>query len=284
MSGRVTQKDRPIIAALCAMLLAALTGGNALANPPELMERSHLRVCADGNNLPFSNRAGEGFENRIAELMAEDLGVPLTYVWAPQVMGFVRNTLETRLCDLIMGVAAGYERVQNTRAYYRSVYAFVLPADSDLQPESLQDPTLVGRRISVVTNTPPALPLQQTGAVIESYLLQVDTRASSPIRQAVEDVVSGVTDGAVLWGPVAGYYAARQEPPLKVIPLVGQGRDAQLEYRITMGIRRGEVQWKDWINDFIDRRQDDINRILADYDVPLLDRRGQLIEMPSSGE
>lgn len=283
-SGRF-QRARPTAAVMAGcVMIAALMGGSALANPPELMERSHLRVCADGNSLPFSNRAGEGFENRIAELMAEDLGVPLNYVWAPQVMGFVRNTLETRLCDVIMGVAAGYERVQNTRAYYRSVYAFVVPASSDLHPESLQDPALADRRIGVVVNTPPALPLQKLGAAIEAYQLQVDTRVSSPIRQAIEDVAAGVTDAAVLWGPVAGYYAARQEPPLKVIPLVGQGRDAQLEYRITMGIRRGEVQWKDWINDFIDRRQDEINRILADYDVPLLDRRGQLIEIPSSGE
>jgi quinoprotein dehydrogenase-associated probable ABC transporter substrate-binding protein len=275
-----------LTAATMASWLAVVSvwTGDARAEPPELFERSHLRVCADGNNLPFSNRAGEGFENRIAELMAEDLGVPLSYVWAPQVMGFVRNTLETRLCDIIMGVAAGYERVQNTSAYYRSVYAFVLPASSELQPESLQDPALSGRRIGVVVNTPPALPLQQTGALIESYQLQVDTRVSSPIRQAVDDVVSGVTDGAVLWGPVAGYHAARHDPPLRVIPLVGQGHDARLEYRITMGIRRGEVQWKDWINDFIDRHQDDINRILADYDVPLLDRHGQLIEIPSSGE
>lgn len=270
-------------------MIAALLSGNALANPPELLERSHLRVCADGNSLPFSNRDGEGFENRIAELMAADLDVPLSYVWAPQVMGFVRNTLETRLCDIIMGVAAGYERVQNTSAYYRSVYALVLPASSDLHPESLKDPVLAGRRIGVVINTPPAMPLRESGASIEAYQLQVDTRVSSSIRQAIEDVVTGVTDGAVLWGPVAGYYAARQEPPLKVIPLVGQGRDAQLEYRITMGIRRGEVQWKDWLNDFIDRHQDDINRILADYNVPLLDRRGQLIELsssepPSSGE
>lgn len=276
-------RGRPTaLATICCLVVTALWSGDGRANPPEQFERSHLRVCADGNNLPFSNRAGEGFENRIAELMAEDLGIPLSYFWSPQIMGFVRNTLELRVCDVIIGVAAGYERVQNTNSYYRSVYAFVLPESSDLQPESLNDPALRDRRIGVVSDTPPVVPLRRVGAALQSYMLQVDTRVNSSIRQAIRDVVEGATEGAVLWGPVAGYYAARQDPPLRVIPLLGQGRDGRLEYRVTMGIRRGELQWKDWINDFIQRHQDDINRILAEYDVPLLDNRGQLIEL--SGE
>lgn len=276
-------RGRPTVFIAASWLaVAALGSGDVRANPPERFERTHLRVCADGNNLPFSNRAGEGFENRIAELMADDLGVPLSYFWSPQIMGFVRNTLELRVCDVVIGVAAGYERVQNTNSYYRSVYTFVAPESSDLHPASLDDPVLQGRRIGVITDTPPVLALRHVGASIQPYLLQVDTRVNSSIREAIRDVAEGVTEGAVLWGPVAGYHAARQAPPLRVIPLVDQGRDARLEFRVTMGIRRGEVQWKDWINDFIQRHQDDIHRILADYDVPLLDRHGQLIEF--SGE
>ncbi|WP_165789440.1 quinoprotein dehydrogenase-associated putative ABC transporter substrate-binding protein [Billgrantia endophytica] len=273
--------------AFCFLLLwsvLALGGGVAVANPPERHEREALRVCTDGNNMPFSNEAGEGFENRIAELMAEDMGVPLVYVWAPQVMGFVRNTLELRICDVMIGAVAGYEFVQNTNEYYRSIYALVVPEDSGIEATSLEDPSLQGLRIGVVAETPPMVALRRTGAVVAGYPLMVDTRVRAPVRDAIEDVAAGKTDGAVLWGPLAGYYASRQDPPLRVLPLVDDTSDARLGYRITMGIRRGEPHWKDWINDFIDRHQDEINTILAEHRVPLLDRRGQLIVPGEGGE
>lgn len=271
---------RHLVALVMAGILSLVgTGaGDAFADVPELPQRDHLRVCADGNNLPFTDREEAGFENRIAQMMADDLGKPLTYVWAPQIMGFVRNTLELRVCDVIIGVAAGYDFVQGSRDYYRSVYSLVVPADSDLQVASLDDPALENRRIGVVVDTPPMLPLHRAGARIEGYPLQVDTRVRTPVKDAVEDVVDGVTDGAVLWGPIAGYYAARQQPALRVIPLVDDTTDAQLAYRITMGVRHGEPQWKDWINDFIARRQQDIDAVLAEYHVPLLDRQGQLLD------
>ncbi|WP_416139767.1 quinoprotein dehydrogenase-associated putative ABC transporter substrate-binding protein [Halomonas sp. HK25] len=256
----------------------------AVADLPERQEREALRVCADGNNLPFSNEAGEGFENRIAELMAEDMGVPLAYVWSPQVMGFVRNTLELRVCDLMIGAVAGYEFVQNTNEVYRSVYALVVPEASDLEATRLTDPALRGRRIGVVTETPPLVPLRRTGATVQSYPLMVDTRVRAPVRDAIADVVAGRTEGAVLWGPLAGYYAALEEPPLRVIPLADDDSGARLDYRITMGIRRGEPHWKDWLNDFIDRHRDEIHAILTEYGVPLLDRRGQLHSGTDGGE
>ncbi len=268
-----------------AIALAVGLGGMAAAsaNPPERQEREALRVCADGNNLPFSNQAGEGFENRIAELMAEDLGVPLTYVWSPQVMGFVRNTLELRVCDVMIGAVAGYGFVQNTNAYYRSVYALVVPEDSELEVAGLGDPSLAGRRIGVVAETPPLVPLRRTGARVEGYPLMVDTRMRAPVRDAIEDVATGKTDGAVLWGPLAGYYASRQDPPLKVVPLVDDDTGTPLDYRITMGIRHGEVHWKDWINAFIERHQEEIDAILAEYHVPLLDRHGRLFDPQGEG-
>ncbi|RCV86123.1 quinoprotein dehydrogenase-associated putative ABC transporter substrate-binding protein [Billgrantia montanilacus] len=271
--------------AICLLLLwgvLVLAIGTAIANPPERQEREALRVCMDGNNMPFSNEAGDGFENRIAELMAEDMDVPLAYVWAPQVMGFVRNTLELRVCDVMIGAVAGYEFVQNTNEYYRSVYALVVPADSGVEATSLEDPSLQGLRLGVVAETPPMVALRRTGAVVVGYPLMVDTRVRAPVRDAVEDVAAGTTDGAVLWGPLAGYYASRQEPPLRVLPLVDDTSGARLDYRITMGIRRGEPHWKDWINDFIDRHQEEIHAILSEYGVPLLDRRGQLI-VPDEG-
>lgn len=268
-----------------AAALFAVVAGTAQAGPPELMERGALRVCADGNNLPFSNQAGEGFENRIAEMMAEDLGLPLNYVWAPQIMGFVRNTLELRICDVIIGVASGYEFVQNTNAYYRSVYTVVAPENAGFAPSSLGDPSFNGREVGVVLNTPPLLPLRRAGARLKVYMAQVDTRAMNPARDAVGDVAEEVTDAAVVWGPVAGYYASRQDPPLAVTPLDPRDpENVRVDFRITMGIRRNEPQWKDWINDFIDRRQPEINEILASYGVPLFDDRGNPIAASAPGD
>ncbi|WP_148252675.1 quinoprotein dehydrogenase-associated putative ABC transporter substrate-binding protein [Aidingimonas lacisalsi] len=273
-----------VIVSLAMAVGLALCTTMAMAQVPELQTRQHLRVCADGNNLPFSNEAGEGFENRIAEMMADELDVPLSYVYAPQVMGFVRNTLDSRMCDVMIGAPAGYEFVQNTIEYYRSVYTLILPKDSDIDATSLNDTSLQGRRIGVIAETPPVTALRRVGADVESYPLQVDTRVRAPVRDAIEDVAEGVTEGAVIWGPLAGYYAARQTPPLTVIPLVDDTSDAQLEYRITMGIRHGEPQWRDWLNDFIARRQSDINAILVDYGVPLVGQDGQLIEMRGASE
>ncbi|MCE8022472.1 quinoprotein dehydrogenase-associated putative ABC transporter substrate-binding protein [Halomonas sp. MCCC 1A11036] len=274
----------PVRGALLLGLIVALVGlPPAAANPPERQEREALRVCADANNLPFTNQAGDGFENRIAELMAEELGVPLIYVWAPQVMGFVRNTLELRVCDVMIGAVAGYEFVQNTNAYYRSVYALVVPEESDLRATSLTDPALAGKRFGVVAETPPMVPLRRAGASVKGYPLMVDTRVRTPVRDAIEEVAAGETDGAVVWGPLAGHYAALQSPPLRVIPLVDDDSGAQLDYRITMGIRRGEPHWKDWINDFIERHQETIDAILTEHHVPLLDRRGQLLTADGMG-
>ncbi|MBZ0329987.1 quinoprotein dehydrogenase-associated putative ABC transporter substrate-binding protein [Halomonas sp. ANAO-440] len=274
---------RSAIGFLLLSVSLALGVGSAVADLPERQDREALRVCMDGNNMPFSNEAGDGFENRIAELMAEDMGVPLAYVWAPQVMGFVRNTLELRVCDVIIGAVAGYEFVQNTNEYYRSVYTLVVPAASGIEATSLEDPSLQGLRIGVVAETPPMVALRGTGAVVVGYPLMVDTRVRAPVRDAVEDVAAGNTDGAVLWGPLAGHYASLQNPPLRVLPLVDDTSGARLDYRITMGIRRGEPHWKDWINDFIDRHQEEIHAILREYRVPLLDRRGQLIVPDNEG-
>ncbi len=277
-------RANPGLGALLAVAAAFACAGPAAAGPPELLERGSVRVCADGNNLPFSNEAGEGFENKIAELMAEDLGVDLRYVYAPQIMGFVRNTLQFRICDVIIGVAAGYDLVQNTNAYFRSTYALVMPEGSDLKVSDLTDEALRGRRIGVVTDTPPVVPLRRAGANVRGYHLMVDTRAVNPVRDAIRDVADGTTEAAVLWGPIAGWYAQQQVPPLKVVPLgVGDASGVRLDYRITMGIRRNEPQWKDWINDFVDRRQDEINHILADYGVPLLDVRGAPLVLTVGG-
>lgn len=266
------------ILSLTVLILVSWTSATALAGPPELMERGALRVCADGNNLPFTNRAGEGFENKIAEMMAEELGLPITYFWSPQIMGFVRNTLQLRVCDVIIGIASGYQFVQNTSPYYRSVYSIVLPHDSPIEANDLADPVLGGMTIGGVADTPPMVPLRRNDVRIKTYANHVDTRAMSPARDAIDHVAEGTLDAAVVWGPIAGYYAKRHDPPLKVVPLDARNAaHGRQDFRITMGIRRNEPLWMDWINDFIFRRQDEITELLIEHDVPLLDARGELI-------
>ena len=175
----------------------------------ELVDRSELRVCADPASLPLSNEQGEGFENKIAELMAEQLGVRLVYTWYPNALGFVRNTLRAGRCDLIMGVVAADELVQNTNPYYRSSYVLAYrSADADRFAD-LDSPLMQLARIGVVAGTPPVDLLARKGLAgqIRGYELMVDSRVEQPARQAIEDLAGGQLDAALVWGPIAGYWA-----------------------------------------------------------------------------
>ncbi len=248
----------------------------------ELTDRTALRVCADPNNLPYSNQAGEGFENKIAELLAADLELPLVYVWHPQAIGFVRNTLGANLCDVIIGITTTSELVQNTNPYYRSSYVLIQRADAEVKATSLHDPVLADLRIGVVARTPPVNLLARNGFAsnMVPYRLMVDTRYDSPPREMVEDVASGILDVGVLWGPIAGYWARQQPVAIELVPLLDEGESQYLDFRITMGLRRGEPDWKRQLNAFLAARQDEIQAILLDYGVPLLDEQGRLIEPP----
>jgi quinoprotein dehydrogenase-associated probable ABC transporter substrate-binding protein len=259
-----------------------LTCGAAsgLAQMGELVDRDTLRVCADPNNLPFSNEAGEGFENKIAELLAKDLGVDLAYTWHPQVVGFVRNTLGARACDLVMGIVTTSEVMQNTNPYYRSSYALVQRADADAKVTSLSDPKLADLRIGAVARTPPIDVLAQQALLknVQPYQLMVDTRYESPGRQMVEDLAAGKIDVGVLWGPIAGYWAKQQTVPIEVVPLTGENAGARLDFRITLGLRRNEPEWKGILNEFLAEHKAEIQEILLEYGVPLLDEQGRPIE------
>ncbi|HEX6111007.1 MAG TPA: quinoprotein dehydrogenase-associated putative ABC transporter substrate-binding protein [Geminicoccaceae bacterium] len=259
-----------------------LTWGAAsgVAQIGELVDPDTLRVCADPNNLPFSNEAGEGFENKIAELLAEDLGVDLAYTWHPQVIGFVRNTLGARACDLVIGIVTTSELMQNTNPYYRSSYALVQRADAAAKVTSLADPKLSQLRIGAVAQTPPIDVLARQGLLknVAPYHLMVDTRFESPGREMVEDVAAGELDVGVLWGPIAGYWAKQQSVPLEVVPITGENTGARMDFRITMGLRRNEPQWKGILNEFLSKHKAEIQQILLDYGVPLLDERGRPIE------
>ncbi|MBP2296308.1 quinoprotein dehydrogenase-associated putative ABC transporter substrate-binding protein [Azospirillum rugosum] len=258
-----------------AALLAGAAASPALA--VEVTEREAVRVCADGNLLPFSNEKMEGFENEIAKLIGEDLKKPVTYTWWPQTIGFVRNTLGARKCDLVMGTASGEELMQNTNPYYRTVYALVYRTKSGIRAESVGDPALKDARIGVVERTPAVNLLRRYGITkTEPYQLNTDTRVNNPARDAIADVATGKTDAAVIWGPIAGYFAAQQSEPLTVVPLIKEPAVAHLQFNISMGIRGDEPEWKHWLNDFIKRRQDDIDRILLRYHVPIIGPDGTL--------
>ncbi len=274
--------SRFIGATLCAFVATVTFPNSARAASSEVVDHSTLRVCADPANLPFSNQAAEGFENKIAELLAKELGVPVKYTWFPQAMGFVRNTLRARKCDVVIGISLGFELLQNTNPYYRSAYALVYRSDSGLSIDSLRDPALRSLRIGVVAGTPPANLIAELGLLgnVRPYQLMVDTRFNKPGKQMVEDIAAGEVDMGVLWGPIAGYYA-RQHASMTVVPLQSQPGKVKMDYRITMGVRFNEPEWKHQLNDLITKKQNEINAILVDYRVPLLDNQGNLI-FPSS--
>lgn len=269
------------LAALVILLALCGLPGKSLSQTADLVDRTAVRVCADPANMPFSDEAQEGFENKLADLVGKTLDLPVSYTWFPQVRGFVRNTLRANKCDLIMGFAQGQELVQNTNHYYTSAYVFLVPHDSDLATvENLDDPRLKGRHIGIVAGTPPATVMAMNGllAMARPYQLVVDRRYYSPAEEMIADIASGKIDAGILWGPIGGYFAKKSETPIAIIPLVHETKGPRMVYRITMGIRFNEPDWKHQLNDLIAAHQDEINAILLSYGVPLLDDQDQLIQ------
>lgn len=259
-----------LIGSAAAAALLCTSNGHA-QQLPELVNQKVLRVCSDPENLPFSNRAQEGFENRIADIIADELKRPVRYYWLAQGPGFVRNTLATGLCDVIIGYVSGSDVVQHTNPYYASVYALVVQADGPLADiERLEDPRLKGRKLGIVAATPPVDHLLRLGMLADAktYDLLVDRRYETPTQDALADLAAGKIDGALLWGPLAGYYAKKSGANLKVIPLTRESERPALAYRITMGIRGHEPEWKRTLNQVIRKRQKDIDAVLADFAVP----------------
>jgi quinoprotein dehydrogenase-associated probable ABC transporter substrate-binding protein len=248
----------------------------------ELVDPKVLRVCADPRNLPFSNEKGEGFENKLAELFAEKLQKKLDYMYFPQATGFVRMTLAAHRCDVIIGIPQGDELVQGTNPYYRTAYALVAKPGSGLEDvTSLGDDRLKGKRLGIVAGTPPATNMAANGLMANAkpYPLMIDTRIDSSVGAMVKDLAAGVIDAGVLWGPMAGYYAKQADPPLHVTLLLKEKSGPRLIYRIGMGVRPADQNWKRLLNRLIQENQPAINKILLDFGVPLLDENDQPITM-----
>lgn len=232
-----------------------------------------LRVCADPDNLPFSRADGSGFENRIAQLVADDMQRPLAYAWLPDRRGFVRKTMGAHLCDLIIGVPVAFERTLNTQPYYRSTYVMVERRDAP-PVRSFDDPRLASLRIGVqligndLAASPPGSVLAQHGytANVRGYPIVGEEPSA---QRAVEAIDRGEIDVAFLWGPQAGYFAKRSTVPLRVVALRAPA-GARFDFGIAMGVRRGDTQLRERLDDVIRRRHDDIERILEQYDVPVV--------------
>src|SRR6202158_1094338 len=213
----------------------------------ELVDPKVLRVCADPRNLPFSNEKGEGFENKLAEFFATKLQKKIDYMYFPQATGFVRMTLGAHRCDVIMGFPQGDDLVQGTNPYYRTTYALVAKQGSGLdQVAALEDQRLKGKHIGIVAGTPPATNMAAYGLMTngKSYPLMIDARFDSSTVAMINDLMSGEIDAGVLWGPMAGYYARRANPPLHVTPLVKETSGPRLAYRIGMGVRPADQNWE----------------------------------------
>jgi quinoprotein dehydrogenase-associated probable ABC transporter substrate-binding protein len=282
---------RTYAAACCAMTVIAAPvaslaqRGGTLEDGLELVDPNVLRVCADPNNMPFSNEKGEGFENKLAELFAEKLGKRVAYTFFPQATGFVRMTLGSHRCDVIMGYPQGDELVQSTNPYYQTAYAFVSKAGSPLEAvDTLADARLKDKRIGIVAGTPPATYFVADGLMVKAkpYPLVIDTRFDSSAKAMMDDLASGEIDAGVLWGPMAGYYASRADPPMHVTLLMKEAGGPRMIYRITMGVRPSDQNWKRQLNKLIAENQPAINKVLLGFGVPLLDSDEHLIAGDSS--
>ena len=246
----------------------------------ELVDPKVLRVCADPRNLPFSNEKGEGFENKLAEFFAEKLQKKLDYMYFPQATGFVRMTLGAHRCDVIMGFPQGDDLVQGTNPYYRTAYALVAKRGSGLdEVTTLEDERLKGKHIGIVAGTPPATNMAANGLMANAkpYQLMIDTRFDSSAEAMIGDLMSGQIDAGILWGPMAGFYARKANPPLHVTPLVKETTGPRLTFRIGMGVRAADQNWKRQLNRLIQENQPAISKILLDFGVPLLDENDRLI-------
>jgi len=267
------------VAIVLGLLLLA-SGSEAQPLP-----QRQLRVCADPNNLPFSNDRLEGFENKIAALIARDLNATVTYTWWAQRRGFLRNTLKAATCDLVIGIPSRVDAVLTTSPYYRSTYVFVYQKDTGPPVRSLDDPILRTVKIGVQligddgTNTPPAHALAHRDIIqnVVGYSVYGDYAQASPTARIIEAVAQGAVDVAVVWGPIAGYFMQSQPVRLAVVPVQPPTDSPALPFvfDIALGMRRGEQAFRTELEEVLQRQRPEINRILDAYGVPRVDAAEQ---------
>ena len=269
------------LASLFCILIIIKYSYSAQEVTGEVGVKSSLRVCADPNNLPYSNQELEGYENKIANLFAKKLGdIPVLYTWYPMTSGFVRRTLNAKTCDLIITFPAIHEFVQNSNPFFSSSYVMMTLEEKNINIKSLSDPIIKEKdyKIGIIHATPPTSHVAKNKLFeqVKFYLQAADPRKQKPWTDITNDLVNGELDIAILWGPYAGYESKLAKKKIKLVPLtkeekVGRGT---MVYRFTMGIRRNEPEWGKTINNLIKDNQSEINEILREYNIPLLDNLG----------
>ena len=281
--ARASAHRLSVIAAIGLALTLPMAAAIAQDKPEP---RTALRVCQDPNNLPFSNVNGEGIENKIADLFGKSLGLPVTYFSFPQRLAFIRNTLKFKLpgedypCDIVIGVPAGYDQVAVTKPYYRSTYALVFPQGKGLdQVTSAEDflkldpAKLSALRIGVYDRSPASDWLSRHKLVDQGVPYQIMNADPKqyPGEIIEKDLATGKLDVAIVWGPIAGYFAQRvKTPALTVVPLKSEP-GVKFDYQMAMGVRYGEREWKQQIEALIESKQPEIQAILKQFGVPIVD-------------
>lgn len=256
----------------CAIAALLILSGGAQAR--------ELRVCADPNNLPFSNEAEEGFENKIVDLIAHELNAEVRYTWWAQRRGFLRNTLKAEICDLVPGLPANLEGVRTTTPYYRTSYVFVTRVDGP-EVSSFNDPILRQVKVGVHligddgSNTPPAHALARRGIVdnVRGYMIYGDYSQPNPPARILDALAEGKIDVAIVWGALGGYFAQREKAPLKITPVrpAFDGPQLPMVFDISMAVRKEDESLRQEIDAVLSRRRADIDAILSAYGVPRLD-------------
>jgi quinoprotein dehydrogenase-associated probable ABC transporter substrate-binding protein len=267
----------------CVMGLAARP---ALAQQsPDLVSQTELRVCADPHDLPFSNQAGEGLENKIAELLAKDMGLKVSYTWFPDSQGFVRATLMQHKCDVVMGTVAGVEDMATTSPYYHTAYVMLTRNADNITTNKVSDWKIAGRRFGIVAQTPPTDLIVEHNLMDQTsiYSLVVDTRVEQPAYQMVKDVAAGKVDVGLVWGPIAGYYIQHDKLKLKMVLLNPEDSKVRLDYHIAIGVRPGDVEFRRRLNAELAKLQAPIAQIVKDYNIPLADEQATPQPAPKPG-
>jgi mxaJ protein len=268
--------------AFLSLLLVVLLVG--CGGSDQLASKRVLRVCADPNNLPFSNEKQEGFENKLAKLVASEIHADVTYFWWAQRRGFIRNTLNACNCDVVMGVPASFEMALTTDPYYRSSYVFLSKQDRHLAITPFDDPQLRKLRIGVHligddgANTPPAHALTRRGIIqnVRGYTIYGDYARPDPASRIVQDLIDDSIDVAIIWGPLAGYFASRSKVPLDLHDVNVEIEQPYLQfvYDISMAVRRSDSTLHNELNTIIASRRTAIDSLLEAYHIPLKDRQG----------
>ncbi|QKP78684.1 quinoprotein dehydrogenase-associated putative ABC transporter substrate-binding protein [Methyloligella sp. GL2] len=261
--------------------------GAVFTAAPEAASARELRVCADPNNLPYSKKDGSGFENEIAEIIADELGAKLSYYWFPERRTFLRNTIKAGHCDVVMGIPSAMKMLLTTRPYYRSSYAFV-QREGEAPVTSFDDPKLRKMKIGVQllgedgVNSPPVEILARRGIVgnVEGYMVYGDYGSDAPLSPIMDAVADGDVDVAIVWGPIAGYFASREDPPLQLTPVLFDPSQIlmQMTYDMSIGVRKGDTALAGDIGDALRARRDEIDAVLARYGVPRVDKPTKLGE------